>query len=758
MIMTYQASSREVSPARDDRMAVQAVSNEAVMPRPTSAPSRTGLSRRAILKIGLAAGGGLLAGLHLPGLARADGPALAPNSFIRIGNDGTITFIMPDTEVGQGIYTSAAMLIAEELEVGLDQIRVEAAPPDEGKSKDPLHNYLSPLLQEQATGGSTSIRGDWQRLRQAGAQVRMMLIAAAAQRWQVDPATCHAARAVVSGPDGRSAGYGELAEDAAAQPAPATIPLKPADQFKLIGTQQRRLDTPSKVNGSCVYGIDVRVPDMKVGTVAACPVMGGKLRAVDDSAARKVPGVRDVVRLDNAVAVIGDHYWAAKQGLAALRISWDFGPNARMSSADIVHALDAASQRDSDVVAKLEGDPDGAIGKAAKKLSVAYEIPFLSHAPMEPINTTIHVRPDGADVWVGTQVPVRARNAVAEATGLPVEKVLVHNHLMGGAFGRRLDIDSVHQAALIARQVSYPVKLIWSREEDIQHDLYRPYYFDRLSAGLDDKGAVVGWTHHVSGSSVMARWLPVGMEKGGKLDPDSVEGAVETPYELTAHRVGYTRVEPPGVVTAWWRGVGPTHNVFMVESFVDELAALAGQDPVAFRRALVGKNARARAVLDLAAEKSGWGEALPKGTGRGIALQFAFGSYMAHVLEVEVSARGEVRIHRCTAALDCGTAIMPDGVVTQVQGGLIFGLSAALYSEVTWRDGRVEQSNFNDYRVMRIDEAPRIDVHLIKSDQAPGGIGETGTAAAAPALANAIFAATGKRLRRLPIGSQLVSA
>ncbi|MDR3535772.1 MAG: xanthine dehydrogenase family protein molybdopterin-binding subunit [Acetobacteraceae bacterium] len=721
--------------------------------------AHTALSRRAILRIGLAAGGGLLAGMHLPGFARAaDAAPLAPNSFIRIATDGTITLIMPDVEVGQGIYTSATMLIAEELEVGLDQVRLEAAPPDDGRTTDLLKSYTSPVLKQQATGGSASIRGDWQRLRQAGAQVRMMLIAAAAQRWQVDPAACHAARAVVSGPDGRRAGYGELAEAAAAQPVPATIPLKSVDQFKLIGTSPRRLDTPSKVDGSCVYGIDVKVPDMKVGTVAACPVTGGTLRSLDDSAARKLPGVRDVVRIDNAVAVIGDHFWAAKQGLAALQIEWDLGPYARMATADLVKALDIASQRDSDVIAKQEGDAEAAIAKAARKVSAAYEIPFLSHAPMEPINTTIHVRADGADLWVGTQVPARAQKTITDATGLPPEKVQVHNHLMGGAFGRRLDVDSIQQAVLIAKQVSYPVKLIWTREEDIQHDLYRPYYFDRLSAGLDDKGTVVGWTHKVSGSSVTARWVPIGMQQDGKLDPDAVEGAAETPYDLPAMRVGYTRVEPPGVVTAWWRGVGPNHNVFMVESFIDELAAAANQDPVAFRRNLLGKNPRARAVLDLAAAKSGWGETLPQGVGRGISLQFAFGTYMAHVLEAEVTRRGEVRIRRCTVALDCGTAIMPDGVVAQVQGGLIFGLGTALYNEITWQDGRVQQSNFNDYRAMRIDEAPRIDVYRIANDQAPGGIGETGTVAAAPALVNAIYAATGKRLRRLPVGSQLVSA
>jgi isoquinoline 1-oxidoreductase beta subunit len=714
----------------------------------------TMIARRTVIRAGVAVGGGLLLTLHLPGRGRAaqEAAAFAPNAFIRIDRNGTVTLIMANTECGQGIWTSTAMLLAEELEVGLDQVRLEAAPPNEAL-------YTNPLLGLQATGGSTSTRADWTRLREAGAVARTMLIAAAAAQWGVDAATCHATRATVThAQSGRSLGYGVLADAAARLPVPHDVALKDPAHFTLIGRSQRRLDTPSKVNGSAVYGIDVQLPGMQIGTVAASPVPGGKLRSIDEAAARRVPGVRMVVRLDDAVAVIADHMWAAKQGLAAAAPVWDDGPNADLATAGIVHTLDAASQNPG-VVAKSQGDAAAAIKSAAKSLDAVYQLPFLAHAPMEPINTTIHVRADSADVWVGTQVPTRAQDAVAAATGLPAQSVAVHNLMMGGAFGRRLDIDSIAQAARIARHVDGPVKLIWTREEDIQHDLYRPYYYDRISAGLDAGGHVVGWSHRVTGSSVMARWAPGGMKQDGKLDPDAVEGAAETPYAFPAQHVEYVRAETPGMTTAWWRGVGPTHNVFVVESFIDELATLGGADPVAFRRTLLQDNPRARAVLDLAAARAGWGQALPQGVGRGLCLQFAFNTYLATVMEVEVTPQGEIRLRRANVAVDCGPVVNPDTLVAQLQGGLIFGLSAALYSEITVSEGRIQQSNFHDYRVLRINEAPTVSVHLIDNPKAPiGGIGEAGTASAAPALANAIFAATGKRLRRIPFGlGQLAS-
>jgi isoquinoline 1-oxidoreductase beta subunit len=712
-------------------------------------------SRRALLQASLAAGGGLLIGLRLPSRAHAQLPDAAgdfmPNAFVRIAPDNSIALIMSHTECGQGVYTSACMLIAEELEVGLDQVTAEHAPPNNAL-------YSDPFLGEQATGGSTSTRAGWEPLRKAGAAARMMLVAAAAAKWRVDPATCTAERGMVRHTtSGRAFSYGQLASAAALLPVPKDIPLKPASAFTLIGKPQKRLDTPAKVNGTMQFGIDVQVPGMKVGSVAASPVLGGTLVAIDETAARAVPGVRDVVKLDDAVAVIGDHMWAALCGLKAAAPQWDDGPNAHVTTASIVQALAAASENDG-VDAHAAGDAKAAIASVTKRVDVVYQLPFLSHAPMEPINTTLHVRPDGADLWVGTQVPPRAQAIVARIAGLKPEQVTVHNQYMGGAFGRRLDVDSVEQAARIAKTLAYPVKLIWTREEDIQHDFYRPSYYDRVSAGLDVNGRIVGWHHRSAGASVMARWYPAGMLKDGKLDPDAVEGAIETPYDFPAQLNQYVHTESPGVTVAWWRGVGPTHNVFVVESVMDELAALAGVDPVEFRRRHLGKDPRARAVLDLVAQKSGWGQPLPKGTGRGVGLQWAFNSWLATVVEATVSDRGEITLNQVHVAADVGPVVNPDTLAAQLQGGLIFGLSMAMYSEITHTKGRVDQSNFHDYRVLRINEAPKVEVHIVDNPTAPiGGIGETGTAAAAAPLANAIFAATGRRLRRIPFATGQLS-
>jgi isoquinoline 1-oxidoreductase subunit beta len=735
--------------------------------RATEASREANLSRRAFLAAGTAAGGGLLLSVHLPALTRdgnaADAGIFAPNAFVRIGRDGQVTLIMHKVEMGQGTYTSMPMLLAEELEVDLSQVRLEHAPPN-----DQL--YAEPLFGVQETGGSTSVRGNWEPLRQAGATARSLLEAAAAQAWKVDANSCHAARGeVIHGPSGRRLSYGALADKAAALPLPRNIPLKDPKDFKLIGTSAKRLDAPDKVNGTAKFGIDVKVPGMKVALVAACPVFGGKLASVDDSKAKAIKGMHQVVRLHDAVAAVADHTWAAKKGLAALDIRWDEGPHAKLSTRDIVQHLAAASQR-SGVVARQHGDPGKAMASAAQKVEAVYEVPFLAHATMEPVNCTVHVRPDGCDVWVGTQVPTFAQTAAAKVTGLPPEKVEVHNHLLGGGFGRRLEVDFILRAVEIAKQVAGPVKVVWTREEDIQHDMYRPYYYDRIAVGLDERGKPIAWTHRITGSSIMARVTSelfpktlrvmraaglhnlVAMVRG--LDVDAVDGAAQPPYAIDNIRVDYVREEPPGIPTAFWRGVGPTHNIFVVESFIDELAVAAKQDPFEYRRALLDKSPRAKAVLELAAERAGWGRPLPASSGRGISLLHAFGeTYIAEVAEVSVSKDGDVRVQRVVCAVDCGMIVNPDTVKSQMESGIIFGITAALFGEITIKDGRVEQGNFDDYRMLRIDEAPLIEVHLVKSTEPPGGIGEPGTSAVIPAVTNAIFAATGKRIRKLPVNS-----
>ena len=576
-----------------------------------------------------------------------------------------------------------------------------------------------------------------------------MLVSAAAKRWNVDPASCRAQSGeVLHTPTGRSIQYGELVADAAHMPVPESVTLKRPEDFKLIGTPAKRLDAPAKVNGTAVYGIDVRPPGVKIATLAQSPVFGGRVKSVDDGAAKTVKGVRQIVRLDDAVAVIADHMGAAKKGLAALVIEWDDGPHARLNTQEIVDELEKATLN-SGPVAQNIGNSDAVMASAATKVEATYEVPFLAHATMEPMNCTVHLRKDGCEVWVGSQAVARAQAAAAKTAGLPLDKVVVHNHLIGGGFGRRLEIDGVIRAVQIAQHVDGPVKVVWTREEDIQHDMYRPYFFDRMSAGLDGKGMPVAWNHRFAGSSIIARWAPPFFNNG--LDPDTTEGAINLAYALPNLHVEYLRVEPPGVPTAFWRSVGPSHNVFVTESFMDELAAAAKQDPVVYRRALLDKSPRAKVVLELAAQKAGWGQPLPKGVGRGVSVQFAFATYMAQVAEVEVSRDGAVRVRRVVCAVDCGTVVNPDTVQAQIQSAIIFGITAALYGEITLKNGRVEQTNFDSYQILRMNEAPAVEVHIVQNFEPPGGMGEAGTSAIVPAVANAIFAATGKRLRKLPI-------
>jgi isoquinoline 1-oxidoreductase beta subunit len=689
------------------------------------------------------AGGALMLGFRLPFAAPASPPAhagFAPNAFIRIDEKGVVTLIMPQVEMGQGIFTAIAMILAEELDVPWAQVRVEAAPPD-----DKL--YGNPTFGIQVTGNSNSVRAFWMPLRKAAAGTRAVLINAAAAHWKVGSETCSAQNGEVTHtPSGRKLAYAALITEAAAIIPPKDPPLKAPADFKIIGKPLKRLDTPDKVNGKVIYGIDAMPPGVKFATLAACPVFGGKVGKVDDTKAKLVAGVRKIIVQDDFVAVVADHMWAAKQGLAALDITWDEGANAKVDSAAVWKQVRAASEK-TGAVAKSIGDAAKALGQG-ERLDAAYEVPFLAHATMEPMNCTVHVQADSCEVWVGIQVLTRAQAIAAKVTGLPLEKVTVHNLLIGGGFGRRLEVDMVEKAVLIAKQVDTPVKVIWSREEDIQHDVYRPVYRDTLSASLVD-GKIASWTHRITGSSIIARWLPPAFQKG--IDIDAIDSAADIPYTIPNLQVEYTRDEPPGVPTGFWRGVGPNNNVFAIESFIDELAKKAGKDPVAFRRTLLDKNPRLLAAIELAASKAGWGSVLPARSGRGIAAQTAFGSFIATVIEVAVDDYGEVQLKKIVSAVDTGIVVNPDTVVAQLQGGLIFGLTAALYGEITIDKGRVQQSNFHNYRMLRIDQVPNIEVHLIQSGEAPGGIGETGTTAGPPALGNAIYAATGIRLRRLPI-------
>jgi isoquinoline 1-oxidoreductase subunit beta len=670
----------------------------------------------------------------------------APNAFIRIEESGRTTLVMPQVEMGQGIYTGVATILAEELDADFSSIVLEHAPANEKL-------YANPAFGIQATGGSTSVRAFWMPLRQAGAGARAMLVQAAAQQWQVEPASCTTSKGEVTHTEsGRKLSYGALAIAASSLTPPKDVKLKEAKDFVYVGQPLKRFDTPDKVNGKAVYGIDAMLPDMKFATLAQCPVFGGKVGKVDDTAAKKITGVRQIVVLDDLVAVVGDHMWAAKKGLDALKIDWEEGPNANISSKDVWQDLRAASEKDG-VVAKSEGDIAKGLA-SGDRLDAAYELPFLAHATMEPLSATVHCKQDSCEIWTGTQILARAQSEAAKAAGLPVEKVTVNNHLLGGGFGRKLEPDMVVAAVRIAKQVDGPVKVVWTREEDIQHDIYRPVYRDTISATLSD-GKIVGWKYKIAGAAIIARWLPPAFEKG--IDIDAIDSATDMPYDIPHFHVEYVRAEPPAVPTGFWRGVGPNNNVFAIECFMDELARKAGKDPIEFRRGMLGKNPRLLAALNLVAEKSNWGQPLPARVGRGVSVQPSFGSFIATVVEAEIDEQGEIHLRRITSAVDVGVPVNPDTIMAQFEGGLIFGLTAALYGEIVIDKGRVQQSNFHDYRMLRIDQAPKIDVHVIKSGEAPGGIGETGVTAGPPALRNAIYAVTGVALRRLPIDRTLIA-
>jgi len=697
------------------------------------------MERRDFLQVAGTIGAGLVIGFKIP--TRRGVAPFAPNAWLRIGTDDSVLVIVDRSEMGQGVTTSLPMLLAEELEADWTKIRFEFAPADKA--------YINQLFGIQGTGGSSSVRAAWKPLRVAGAQARTMLIAAAAQTWSVEPASCHAeAGTVIHAATNRRLSYGALAQRAAALPVPADVQLKDPKDWRLAGKPTKRLDTRFKVNGTAQFGIDVRVPGMLTAVVARSPVFGGTVRSFDATAAKAIPGVRHVVQISSGVAVVGDGYWPAKQGRDALTVAWDEGPVAQVSSASISSLFAQRATQDG-AVARHDGDAVAALAGAAQRVEAVYEMPFLAHATMEPMNCTAHVRADGVDIWAPTQNQTGVQMVGGQIGGVPPEKVAVHTTYLGGGFGRRFELDFVMEALETSKAAGAPVKVIWSREDDIQHAQYRPANYHQLRAGLDASGRPVSWTHRIVAPSIMARMFPQMVKNG--LDGEAVEGGVGLPYAIPNVHVDY-QLTDTGIPVGFWRSVNNSFNAFAVEGFTDELAAAAKQDPYEYRRALLANAPRDRGVLELAASKAGWGTPLPAGRGRGIAVYKSFESFAAQVAEVSVSPEGDVRVHRVVCAIDCGMHVNPSTIEAQMQSGIVYGLTAALKGAIDIQGGRVVQSNFHDYQMLRLAEMPVVEVHIVPSSEEPGGVGEPGTPPIAPAVCNAIFAVTGKRIRRLPIG------
>jgi isoquinoline 1-oxidoreductase beta subunit len=698
------------------------------------------LSRRAALTLGAAA---LVVGFTARGkLASAASPAtLQSGTFVRVDSTGAVTVVVPYAEMGQGALTAIAMLVAEELEVDPTTIRTEMAPGD-----DKLYGH--PILGEQLTGGSLSIRGAWKQMRQAGAATRIVLVAAAAQAWEVEPKTCRAkAGQVIHKPTGRSVAYGELVEAAGKIEVPQNPPLK-TGKLRVVGQPLHRFDAAEKVNGSATYGIDIRMPGLRFAALMLSPVIGAKLIDVDPDPARAIKGVSQVVKHPHAVAVVASHTAAARKGLAALSPEWSEVPQGKLSTADLVAELDSGLAEPG-LVASAGGDAAAAMATAKKVHEFSIRMPMLAHAAMEPLNCTVHCTADSCEIWVGSQGPGRARRQVAAALGLSEDKVTVHNHHIGGGFGRRLQSEWIVLAAEVAKQIEGPVQISWSRDQDFRHDAFRYHNHSAVRVGVDGAGMPVSFDHHVVGPSIMSWFLPAFTKDG--VDLDIISYAAGS-YTWPNHRVGFVRREPPeGLLVGNWRGVGETRNCFVVETVLDELAYEAGKDPVKYRRALLKKGSRMRNVLNSVAKAAKWGSALPAGSGRGVAILEGFGSFIGVVAEVELPAPDRLRLKRLTSVVDCGVAVNPNIVRQQIEGGLVYGISAALYGKVTLQDGKIEQTNFHDYPVLRMNEMPEIEVIIVDSKEEPGGVGEPGTAVLAPAITNAIRAAGGPRLYSLPI-------
>jgi len=715
---------------------------------------RRKLERREFLKISVAASGGLLIGFRFPGISAlpsaqsssaqaASANTFMPNAFVRIGTDERVTVIVNHSEMGQGVYTSLPMLLADELDADWNKVGFEAAP------VDPKYNH--PAFGMQMTGGSSSVYSGLQQFREAGAAARAMLIAAAAQQWNVDASTCLTESGAVFNKKGQKLTYGHLATAAAKLPPPEHVQLKDPKTFKLIGKPIKRLDTPEKLNGEAVFGIDVKLPGMLTAVIARPPIFGATMKSFDDSRARSMPGVKKIVAIPAGVAVIADTFWQAKTARDALRVEWDEGSMQNFNTSEMMHQFRERAKSPGTSVRK-DGDATAALASAAKKIEAVYEVPYLSHLMMEPLNCAVDLRADSCEVWTGSQFQTIDRANAAKIAGLPAEKVQLHTTFLGGGFGRRANpqSDFVVEAVHVAKAAGVPVKVIWTREEDMAGGWYRPAFLHAIEGGIDASGNAASWRSRLVGQSIMAGTLFAAvMMKGKDYDPASVEGVDDLPYEIPNLAVESHQAEIK-VPVQWLRSVGHSHTAFATECFVDELAGLAQKDPYQFRRALLQKHPRHLGVLDLAAQKAGWGKPLPKGMGRGIAVHFAFESYSAHVAEVSVED-GNVRVHRMVCAIDCGQYVNPGIIAAQTEGGAIFGASAALFQELTFENGRLQQTNFNTFPVMRMHECPQIETHIVDSHEKSGGIGEPGVPCAAPAIANAIFAATGKRIRKLPI-------
>ncbi len=713
--------------------------------------SSSNMKRRDFLRVGAAVGGGLLLSLYVPEWAApAEASAVpasgfSPNAFIRIGTDDIVTVIVNKSEMGQGVYTSLPMLVAEELEADWSKVRYESAP------VAAVYNHS--VYGIQMTGGSTSTASEWERFRKAGATARLMLIAAAAQKWKVEAGRLRAENGFVIDGAGQRASFGSLAELASGLTPPkddALVTLKDPKNFKLIGKPTRRLDTPAKVNGSAQFGLDVAVPGMMTALIARAPVFGGKVISVNAEMAKAVPGVKDVFQVPSGVAVVATGFWPAKLGRDKLDIKWDDGAGATLSTKGMREQFAALAKTPGKVARKV-GDPVKALAGAAKTITAEFEVPYLAHASMEPLNCLVDLRADHCEIWTGTQFQTIDRLAAASTAGLKPEQVEIHTTFLGGGFGRRANpaSDFIVEAVQVAKAAKVPVKVVWTREDDTRGGWYRPMWYDRLTGGLDAQGNPVVWNHTIVGQSIMEGTLFAAFIKDG-IDDSSVEGAADLLYGIPNLQV---ELHTPkiSVPVQWWRSVGHSHNGFAVEAFFDELAYAGGKDPYELRRTLLAGQPRMRAVLELVAQKADWGKPLPKGRARGIATHFSFDSYVAQVAEVSVDKQGKVRVHRVVCAVDCGQVVNPDSVKAQMEGGINFGLTAALKSEITLEQGRVQQRNFNDYQMLRMNEAPQIDVHIVPSTEKPTGVGEPSVPPVAPAVANAIFAATGKRIRKLPI-------